>query len=643
MNARRVRTLSLSLLSAGLIVTAALAQQPSPPPAVSAHGVATADAYRDRNENIDPQTRKQGEGVYQTVCSGCHNVGINRAPQRFILEQMTPESIYRALVSGVMKQQAAGLSTVEKRNVAQYLTKRKFGEGAAITLPRMCKGKAALFDRSEPPVFANWGLNPASTHSIPTAVAGLDRRNVSKLKLKWALAFPNALRARSQPALAGGAIYVGSHDGTVFALDRETGCTRWTFNASAEVRTGLVVSPWKAGDAKAVPMVYFGDLVGNTYAVNAVTGKQVWRKAMDTHPSTTMTGTPTLYRGRLYVPVSSLEEGATGEINYPCCTFRGSIVAVDGRTGKERWRTYLVGEALARSQNGAGVNKFGPSGVPIWSSPAIDVKRQQLYVATGDNYSSPATAMSDAVVAIGLQTGKIKWSYQAFVNDAWNGSCDELVKLNCPDENGPDFDFGAGVVLAKASDGQDIVLAGAKSGVAYGIDPDTGTLKWKQKVGRGGVNGGIHFGLAAVDGTVFIPVSDVPDGKTYAEPANPGIYALDIGTGEYRWRAPSSNNLCRGRTACYPGYSGAITATPELIVGGANDGFLRIYDALNGKPLWEVDTARDFKTVNGTIGRGGSMGGGTAPLAYRGLLIMNSGYGFAGKMPGNVLLVYGVR
>ena len=363
----------LLLLALGLAAGAlAVPPEASQPPAA-------AEAYRDRNDNIDPATRAAGLKVYGEVCAACHDVGANRAPQRFILEQMTPESIHRALVSGVMKQVGDALSADEKSAVAQYVSKRRFGAADAAR-PLMCKGKAALFDRAEPPIFSGWGLDPASTHAIPADVAGLNRANVGTLKLKWAFAFPNALRARSQPALAGGAIFVGSHDGTVYALDRETGCARWTFNASAEVRTGIVVSPWTAGDVKARPLLYFGDLVGNVYALDAVTGRQIWRKTVDTHAGATMTGTPSLWQDRLYVPVSSLEEGTAGKGG----TAYGKIGRKSGRHSRRLGRS-LDGlchcEALRRGRRQTGPRGAAmppgrwPRGWAAAASPAISPAR----------------------------------------------------------------------------------------------------------------------------------------------------------------------------------------------------------------------------------------------------------------------------
>ncbi len=612
--------------------------------AAAAHGggKAEADSYRDGSANVDPETAAKGQAIYEQVCAGCHEAGVNRAPQRFILSQMTPESIHRALTEGVMQLQSSGLSADEKVAVAEFVTKRKLGTGETAAAPKMCIGDAAAFDRNDTPAFSGWGMDLASTHSVADDLAGITRKNVGKLKLKWAVGFPNALRARSQPMVAAGAVFVGSHNGTVYALDQKTGCARWTFAASGEVRNGIVISPWQKGDATANPLLFFGDLVGNAYAIEAFTGKLVWRQKMDEHQSVTLTASPALYKDTLFIPVSSLEEGAAADPKYPCCTFRGSLVAVDSRTGEHKWRTYFAAEAKERGKNSHGTPQFGPSGNPIWNTPSIDEKRRQIYVATGDNYSTPADDMSDAIVALDLDTGKIKWHYQALANDAWNVACSEKDKANCPDEDGPDYDFGAGVVLAKGKDGRDYVMAGQKSSIAYGLDPDTGKLVWKNQVGRGGVVGGIHFGMAASKGRLFVPVSDVPDGKTYDIPANPGLFALDVVTGKYVWKAPSKD-VCNGRDFCHPGYSGAITATDQLVFAGSNDGWFRAYDAATGKILWQDDTTRTVKTLNGTSAHGGSMGGGAGPVVYRGMVYMNSGYGFAGKMPGNVLMAYSVE
>ena len=147
--------------------------------------------------------------------------------------------------------------------------------------------------------------------------------------------------------------------------------------------------------------------------------------------------------------------------------------------------------------------------------------------------------------------------------------------------------------------------------------------------------GGIHFGLAAMDGHAYVPVTDMSDGQPTKFPASPGMYALDVATGDFIWKAPAPEN-CAGKKLCLTGYSGAIAVTPELVLAGSDDAHIRIYDAATGKILWDMDTDRDFRaTVNGVPGHGGAMSGGAAPIANDGELIVASGYGFVSKMPGN--------
>jgi polyvinyl alcohol dehydrogenase (cytochrome) len=580
-----------------------------------------------------------GGEVYREHCAACHDTGVGRAPQRIILSNMTPASIHAALTSGVMREQAANLTEAQKIAVAEHLSQRELTADTKPAPLKMCGGSRAKFDLGKPPAFSNWGLDLAGTHAIATDSAGLDRKNVGKLRLKWAFGFEDANRVRSQPAIAGGAIFVGAQDGSVFALDRETGCVRWRYRASAEVRTGIIVSPWQATDSDPRPLAYFGDWAGNAYAVNALTGDLVWKVKTDEHPASVVTGTPSLYRNTLYVPVSSLEEATAASPTYSCCSFRGSILALDATTGTVKWRTWLVDEPKILGKNEMGVDRLGPSGVPVWNSPAIDPKRNQLYIATGDNYDEPVTELSDSIVALNLATGKVKWHYQALAGDAWNVACVAPVPANCPQHHGPDFDFGAGAVLAKAKDGRELVLAAQKGGVVYGVDPDTGKLAWHTRAGRGGMAGGIHFGLAAMGGDAYVPVTDMPDGQPSKFPASPGMYALDVATGDFIWKAPAPES-CAGRKLCLRGYSGAISVTSELVLAGADDAHIRIYDAATGKVLWDMDTDRDFATVNDVPGHGGAMSGSAAPIANEGELIVASGYGFVSKMPGNVLLVF---
>lgn len=601
------------------------------------------DASRDAATDVSAE--RSGAEAYAEACAQCHQGQMPRAPHRNMLEIMSPESIVRAMASGVMQQEAAGLSNREREAVAKYLTGRAIVAEAAPE-PPWCSGALAdAFDEGRPPAVTGWGFSLDNARYIPDEVAGLRAADLDRLELRWAFRFPDAVRARSAPAVAAGRLWTGSHNGTVFALDAATGCVHWTFHAAAEVRTGIVIEPWSidAASDDVDPRLFFGDLLGNIYAVSARSGELLWRHRPDAHPNATITGTPSLHDGRLYVPVSSLEVVPAADPGYPCCTFRGSVVAYDAANGSVLWQTFTIAEAPAPTGlNPAGTENFGPSGAPIWNSPAIDVRRGQLYAGTGENYSSPATTTSDAIFAIDLESGAVRWVWQATEGDAWNMACDSEHDANCPEEDGPDFDFGAAVVLANDVGGRGLAIGGQKSGKVHAVDADTGELVWQRRVGRGGIQGGIHFGLALAHGRVFVPVNDMPDGREYPHPERPGLHALDLRDGSPQWSFDAPLDICQGREFCDPGISQAITATDELVLAGALDGVLRIHAAEDGRLLWQFDTTESVPTVDGGETRGGSMSGAPGPLVVDGMLYVTSGYGIYNHMPGNALLAFGL-
>jgi polyvinyl alcohol dehydrogenase (cytochrome) len=586
-------------------------------------------------------TEEIGRALFNETCAGCHYGQDRHAPHTAMLRLMSAESILKALTVGAMQSQAQHLSASDKIRVAEHLADHRISDKQNNVEPVACTDALAVFDIAAPPVWPAWGLTHGNTRYIDPSKTTINRDNVKNLKLKWVFAFPDALRVRSQPALAGGSLIVGSHNGRVYALDQETACVRWTFQATAAVRNGIVVSPWEAGDPTAQPLAFFGDLLGYVYAVDARTGELVWRDRPDTHPNATMTGAPTLYGDTLFVPVSSLEVITAGNPQYACCTFRGSVVAYHASTGEKKWQTYSVADEPApRGVTSVGTPRLGPSGAPVWNSPAIDAARGQILFGTGENYSSPATGTSDSIIAVDMKTGAVNWVFQATSGDAWNGACSRSVKgPNCPEEDGPDLDFGAGATIATTSAGRDLVIAGQKSGNVFAINPETGELVWKTRVGRGSLSGGVHFGLAVAGERVFVPIADLLDGSNFPGERRPGMHALDIETGEFLWRT-QMDDRCNGRDFCVPGISVAATTTDDLVLAGGLDGWMRIYDAATGEVLWEYDTAVEFTDVSGATGTGGAMGGGAAALAYRSTLFVSSGYGFAGMMPGNVLLAF---
>jgi len=276
----------------------------------------------------------------------------------------------------------------------------------------------------------------------------------------------------------------------------------------------------------------------------------------------------------------------------------------------------------------------------IWNSPAIDAQRNQLDVGTGENMSSPATKTSDAIFAIDLASGAVNWVFQATENDVWNVACDTEADHSCPPEGGPDFDFGAATMLLTTSEGRQLVLAGQKSGVVHALDPDNGALVWQNQVGRGGVQGGVHFGMAAAGDMLFVPISDMPDGREYDIPEKPGLHAVDLKTGTLKWYVPTPDR-CASRLYCYPGISQAVTATDDLVFAGGMDGILRVHEAETGNVLWEIDTTQRFTTISGEETTGGSFGGGAGPVLSGNTLLLASGYGIYNHMAGNLLLMLG--
>lgn len=585
-----------------------------------------------------------GEALFRNSCAGCHDGGSPKAPPVYTLRAMSPATMLKILEHGVMKDMAAALTSPERQQVVEYLTQKSLADYKAPPPAKTCDATHARFDLANPPSAVGWGYD--NRRFVPASIGGLAAEDLPRLKLKWAFAFPDATQARSQPVVAMGAIFVGSHDGHVFALDLATGCVRWSFAAAGEVRNTIVIEPWAAGTRpKRNPRAFFGDVLGNAYAVDAITGKQLWRVRPEAHRAATLTGSFALSGNMVYVPVSSLETGSAEDPKYPCCTFRGSVVALDMATGQMRWQAHSVlGEPEIVGRTRIGTDILAPSGAPVWGSPTVDERRGLLYFGTGENYASPADGNSDAIIAVDLKTGVRRWSRQIYANDAWNNSCMYKDHPNCPSQRGLDQDIATSPMLIDLDNGTQVLLGGSKSGALSALDPDNhGALLWQTKVGRGSLQGGIHFGMSAEGSRIYVPIYDsstTPLGGTYDDKGFPGMHMVDANTGKLVWSGPYFNG-CNGRMPCEAGISAATTAIPGAVIAGHIDGWLRAYDRESGKVIWQTNTIQDYPTPNGAMARGGSMSG-PGPAVYRGNLITNSGYGFAFKLPGNALLVYSI-
>jgi polyvinyl alcohol dehydrogenase (cytochrome) len=389
----------------------------------------------------------------------------------------------------------------------------------------------------------------------------------------------------------------------------------------------------------------------NVYAVDARTGTPLWKRRVEDHPTARVTGAPVLHANRLYVPVSSAEELSGAVPQYECCTFRGSIVALEATTGTQVWKTYTIPQTPTPvRKNAVGIQLWGPSGAAVWASPTIDLQRGVLYVTTGDNYSDPPTPTSDAIVALDLGSGKVLWSRQFTVGDAYNIACESPDPTNCPQAKGPDLDFGSSPILRTLPNGKRVLLAGQKSGMLHAVDPDNnGAILWQQRVGQGGTLGGIQWGPAADTDTIYVALSDVrlrvkgdPERGVALEldaKAGGGLFAYRVENGDKKWATPPPS--CGERSPCSPAQSAAITVIPGVVFSGSVDGHLRAYSTQDGRMVWEYDAARDYDTVNGVKARGGSFDG-PGPTVADGMLYVYSGYGVWGGMPGNVLLVFSV-
>jgi polyvinyl alcohol dehydrogenase (cytochrome) len=578
-----------------------------------------------------------GAALFKQRCSMCHNGETNsRAPNPDVLHARSPEAILESLVNGAMRVQGASLSGSERRAIAEYVTGRKMGGDVTGAAVGRCRTQASFPASSLEPAWNGWGPGVKNTRYQDATQAGLTTEQVPHLALKWALGFPDATSAWSQPTVAGGRVFVGSQNGTVYSLDAKTGCIYWTFSALGGVRTALSIGPRSGAGGFAV---YFGDTNANAYALDAKTGEKLWIRKVEDHPLARITGSPALYRDRLYVPVSSFEEAQGASPQYECCTFRGSLVALDVKTGAMVWKTYMVSVApKPRGKSSAGATLWGPSGVAIWSAPTIDARRSVVYVATGNNYSEPAQPTSDAVVALEMSTGKIRWARQLTPNDVFVSGCRQATgNPNCPDPNGPDFDFGNPPVLAEMPNGRDVIVIGQKSGVGFAMNPDEqGAVLWQYRAGQGGPLGGIEWGSAIDAEQAYFPVSDI------TRPNPGGLHAVKLATGERTWFTPPPPPKCESGRGCNAAQSAAITVIPGVVFSGSVDGVLRGYSTKDGTIIWQFDTNREFQTVNGVPAKGASMLG-PGPAVAGGMLFVNSGYGAFGGRPGNVLLAFGVE
>ena len=595
-----------------------------------------------------PASSQDGAALYAQRCSMCHDGGVVRAPARRVLSELQPERVVASLsADGLMRAQGAELSDNDRRAIAVFLTGKPLGTMAAPVTAPQCSQPAPAFSKASASAWNGWGAGAANERFQRQPGRGLTAADIPKLKLKWAFGFAGDTSAAIQPAIVDGRVFVGSASGRVYALSLAEGCAYWTFDADTQVRTAVTVSEDRDSNS---PSVFFADVAANVYSVDARTGALRWKKKVDDHPVARVTGTPRLHQNRLYVPVSSLEELAGADPKYPCCTFRGSVVALDATNGNQIWKTYTISEApTPTTKNKLGTQLHGPSGAATWSSPTVDVARKTIYISTGDSYSDPAASTADAILALDLDSGAVKWVRQLTAGDAWNLACGGVDPANCPKAPGPDHDFASPPMLVTLPNGDPRLIVGQKSGIVHGLDGQTGKVLWSTRVGKGGMLGGIEWGSATDGQHAYVALSDqtmrpagtgdsIVIGRTRLDPKiGGGLFAVRVTDGTKAWSALPP--VCSDVPGCSPAQSAAITAMPGVVFSGSVDGHLRAYATSDGRVIWDFDTVRPFQTVNNVAARGGSIDVG-GPAIAEGVVLTTSGNPTFGGKSGNVLLAF---
>lgn len=566
--------------------------------------------------------------LFEQNCLSCHGYTQGQqAPGVNALRQISPEAILVALETGPAHDRARQLSNADKTAIAEYLSGRNLmtaHSGDANLMPNKCPANPPITSLSAEPAWNGWSVDATNARFQTGKAAGIAPNQVSQLKLKWAFGFPGGSSMYGQPAVVAGRVFVGLNTGYVYSINAATGCAYWSFQARSGVRNAISLGEIK-GQGSTRFAAYFGDVRANVYAIDATTGRLVWETKVDENGQAGITGAPTLYEGRLYVPVSSREEAAGTSPTYPCCTFRGSVVALNANTGKQIWKTYVIPEApKPLRKNSLGTQLWGPAGGAVWNSPTIDPKQHALYVGTGNTYTEPPADRTDAILALDLDNGKVRWVVQDTPHDAWL-ACGAAwgTSENCPKDMGPDYDFGASPILRTLSNGHRLLIAGQKSGMVWAHDPDNkGAVVWKVQLPEKLALGEITFGGAADEQNAYFGVSSA------------GVAAVDLATGAKKWLAPIK--------AAGPrlGVGAALTVIPGAVFGGGYDGLLRAFSASNGELVWQFNMLQDFHTVNGVPAKGGSLGA-PGPVVAGGMIYVASGYTFGERgIPGNVLLAF---
>jgi len=587
-----------------------------------------------------------GQEIYDRNCAACHdNPKASKSPALATLKNMRAETLAYAMDEGKMQSQASGLSVEEKNALIIFL----LGDNGSIdedwVASMMCGEDHPAINLGAATV-STFGFNLSNHRQLSSTQAGLKTADFENLELAWSIGFPKVTTMRSQPAVVGSTLFLPVAEASaIYAFDISGApCLRWVYQSAAPMRTSAAYG--ELSDGRKV--IATADASSIVHLIDATNGEKIWTQHVGINPLSITTGTPVVLKDKIIVPISQFEIVVAGSSKHQCCTSHGAVTALNSLTGEEIWTMHTMEDATPQRDRGDGTMLLGPSGAPIWNSPAVDEERGLVYVGTGESTSEPAHKNTDAIIAIDLEDGSIRWSFQATANDIFVVGCGRVRGLNCPkpeDTVMRDVDFGASMILGKTSDGKDALFAGQKSGTVWALNPDSGELIWRQDFGEGSPLGGIHWGIAYDGKHVYAPINRSVGFNGAPTDQKPGIHAVNVDDGSVAWTFAAEADCGNGRNKRVPacnnnyGLSGAPTVIDGAVVAGSLDGLLRVFDSETGKILYKFDTAISFETLNGVEAKGGAIDSASI-VAANGLLFVNSGYGMFGQIQGNVLLAF---
>ncbi|WP_460225293.1 outer membrane protein assembly factor BamB family protein [Aurantivibrio infirmus] len=587
-----------------------------------------------------------GQAIYDNTCAACHNnPEATKSPALSTLKSMRSETLLYAIDKGKMQTQASTLSAQEKAVLVDFLAGNDDSTDQDWVSSMMCGTDHKAIDLSTPTV-STFGFNLSNHRQLNSTEAGLTTADLGELELAWAIGFPKATTMRSQAAVVGSTLFLPvAEANAVYAFDVSgSPCLRWIYQSAVPMRTSAAFGVLADGRK----VIATADVASTVHLIDAKSGEKIWTQQVAINPLSITTGTPVVLKDKVIVPISQYEITVAGSSEHQCCTSHGAVTALNSLSGEKIWTMHTMEDAKPQRDRGDGVMLLGPSGAPIWNSPAVDEERGLIFVGTGESTSEPAHKNTDAIIAIDLNDGSIRWSFQATANDIFVMGCGRSGGLNCPkpeDTVMRDVDFGASMILGERSDGSRILLAGQKSGTVWALNPDSGELIWRQDFGVGSPLGGIHWGIAYDGKHVYAPINRPAGFGSGPTEQKPGIHAVNVDDGTVAWTFAAEPDCDEGRKQTAPacssnyGLSGAPTVIDGAVVSGSLDGLLRVFDSTTGEVLYKFDTAKKFKTLNGVEANGGAIDNASI-VATNGLLFVNSGYGMFGQAPGNVLLAF---